>query len=53
MEIELRPRVIIGGFEIMPSREGYVWLCRADGEGGEFEEAKLAACLEDFYRENF
>ena len=53
MEIEVR--VVIGRMVIEPGRrDGYVWLTWADdGEGMEAEEAKLAACLEQFYRENF
>lgn len=44
----------IGDLVIEPSqREGYVWLSRQDGEGMEIEEAKLAACLERFYVENY
>lgn len=52
MEVEVR--MSIGRMVIEPAREGYVWLTWVDdGEGMEVEEAKLAACLEAFYRENF
>lgn len=43
----------IGDLVLEPSRDGWVWLSRKDGEGMEVEESKLAACLEAFYAENF
>lgn len=46
--------IVVGRMVIQPSREGYVWLTWVDdGEGMEVQEEKLAACLEQFYRENF
>lgn len=53
--VKIECHIVIGNVVIEPSvREGYVWLTWADdGEGMEVEEAKLAACLEVFYHENF
>lgn len=53
MQIEVR--VTIGRMTLEPAqRDGYVWMSWSDdGEGMEVEESKLAAWLEEFYRENF
>ena len=51
--MELEVTVVIGHVKLQPSRPGYVWLWWDDGEGMEIEEAKLATCLEEFYREHF
>lgn len=52
--MDLEVTLKIGEVRIEPSREGYVWLYWGHSfEGMEIEESKLAACLEEFYRDNF
>lgn len=53
MEINLNFRVTIGGIEISPGTNGYLWMSGKDGEGMQVEESKLADCLQQFYKDNF
>jgi hypothetical protein len=54
MDLDVRFQLVIGRMVIAPASEGKVWLTWVDsGEGMEIEEAKLAACLEQFYADNF
>jgi len=45
--------VRVGPFTVSASEPGKVWIQHADGEGMQTTEAKLAAVLEKFWREEF
>ena len=47
------PAVRIGSFTL--SRQGLsgIWIQCDDGEGGQFDEKAMAACIEEFYQGNF
>lgn len=43
----------IGDWYIMRMKDGSIWIRHEDGEGGQFDEARLADAIGKFYAENF
>lgn len=45
--------IVVGDYAIRPGGEGKMLIFHRDGGGGEFNEADLAAQLDEFWRKHF
>jgi len=45
--------ITLGDFTILRMGDGKIWIRHESGEGGQFDEEKVAEVIAKFYKENF